>query len=188
MDCRALIGSVGLALGYYFLVAPDLEGRPFCHKVVNLGFTMWKDGHNTNVFPNVHGIGRDSLAEIKEEMAGNMEWAGDYRYVPGLRADDPGDLVLMYFDRPTRWTLHVERPPTRFKERAWIVVPVDFTLGPRPSGRPEGPGEMSERISTEKFKRRLRETLDFVRTNDRPDWQVVVAEHTKFLESIEHVR
>jgi hypothetical protein len=179
---------VGLAFGYYFLVAPDLEGRPFCHKVVNLGLRMWRDDHNTNVFPNVHGIGRDSLAEIKEEMAGNMEWARDYRYVAGLRADDPGDLVLMYFDRPTRWTLHVERPPTRFKEKAWIVVPVDFKWDPRGSSRPRGPGEESERVSTEEFKRRLTETLDFVRTNARPDWQAVVAEHTKFLESIEHVR
>lgn len=49
-----------------------------------------------------------------------------------------------------------------------------------------GVGEMSERLTTEEFKRRLGETIEFVRTNARPHWQEIVAEQTKFLESMEH--
>ena len=57
-----------------------------------------------------------------------------------------------------------------------------------PEGRPpSGPGELSERVSLDEFRSRLRRTLDFVRTNERPHWQTVVAEHGKFLDSIEHV-
>jgi hypothetical protein len=116
-------------------------------------------------------------------MGGHMAWATNYRYVPGLREDDPGDLVLLYLDRLTRWTWHGP-PPTILKAKAWIVVPVDFTMGFRP---PSGGGELSERVSLDEFRSRLRRTLDFVRTNERPHWQTIVAEHTKFLKSIEQV-
>jgi hypothetical protein len=89
----------------------------------------------------------------------------------------------MYVGQPTRWTWHAQKP-TIFREKAWIVVPVDFATGSRPQA---GPGELSERISTDEFRRRLRRTVDFIRTNQRPNWQTIVAEHTKFLESIERV-
>jgi hypothetical protein len=136
----------------------------------------------TNSFPNVNGVGKDSLNLIRSEMGGYMDWAKDCHYVPGLRQDDPGRLVLMYYCRPTRWTWHGV-PPTIFRQKAWIVVPVDFAFW---GGRsPEGPGEMSERISTEEFKRRLKETIEFVRTNARPNWQTVVTEHTKVLEEVD---
>lgn len=177
---------VGLALGFYYVIL-DWEGRPFCHKQVKFAFmsSMGDLGVDTDrrtiYYPNVNGVGRDSLATISEAMNGYMEWAEDYRYVPGLREGDPGDLVLMYIDRPTRWVWHGV-PPTVFKEKAWIVVPLDFTWGDRP---PAGPGEWSERVSLEEFRSRLRRTLDFLRTNERPDWQTVVAEHTMFLDSIE---
>jgi hypothetical protein len=179
---------VGLALSYYHFIL-DWEGRPFCHKQVMFAFMNWMGDHgmdinsHTNTFPNVNGVGRDSLATISEGMNGHMNWAKDYRYVPGLREGDPGDLVLMYFDRPTRWVWHGPAP-TIFKEKAWIVVPVDFAMGSRP---PAGPGELSERVSLDEFRSRLKRTLDFVRTNDRPNWQTIVAEHTKFLDSIQHV-
>lgn len=132
-------------------------------------------------FPNENGVGSDSLAAISESMGGNMDWATDYNDVPGLREDDPGDLVLMYFNRPTRWVMHVS-PPTIFAEKAWIVVPVDFAMANRP---PAGPGELSERISVDEFRIRLKKTIDFVRSHERPHWQKIVAEHTKFLDSIE---
>jgi hypothetical protein len=64
-----------------------------------------------------------------------------------------------------------------------ILVPVDFAM----SGRPKsGQGELSERISLEEFRTRLRRTLDFVRTNDRPHWPTVVADHNKFLDFLNH--
>jgi hypothetical protein len=182
----ALIAAVGLAVGYYYLIL-DWKGRPVCHKVVMVAFDEWMIANGmdtnsrTNSFPNVNGVGKDSLDSIRDAMGGYMDWVRDYRYVPGLRENDPGQLILMYYCRPTRWTWH-GAPPTVLKEKAWMVVPVDFAIGDR---RPEGSGELSERISPEEFKRRLRETIDFVRTNARPNWQSVVAEHTKFLEAVE---
>ena len=179
---------VVMALGYYRFIL-DWEGRPFCHKQFMLAFKTWMQDNGMdansgkNPFPNVNGRGKDSLAAIREYMGDYMGWTNGYRYVPGLREDDPGELVLMYFDRPTRWTWHGP-PATIFKKKAWIVVPVDFAMGSR---RPSGPGELSERIPVGEFRSRLRRTIDFVRTNERPNWQTIVAEHTKFLESTEHV-
>jgi hypothetical protein len=136
-------------------------------------------------FPNVKGLSRDSLETLRDSMAGYMDWVKDYNYVSGLRENDPAELVLMYFNRPTRWSWHGP-PPTIFTEKAWILIPVDFDLGP---SRPHTGqlGENSERVSLSEFRSRLRRTLDFVRTNERPNWQTVVAEHSKFLNSIEHV-
>jgi hypothetical protein len=57
-------------------------------------------------------------------------------------------------------------------------------MGGRP---PSGPGELSERVSLAEFRSRLQRTLDFVRTNERPNWQTIVAEHAKFLDAVEHV-
>ena len=179
---------VALAFGYYRLIL-DWAGRPTCHKCVMSGFKIWMEDNGmdinsqTNAFPNTNGFGAVSLTAISNGMAGHMDWAQAYRYVPGLREDDPGDLVLLYLDRPTRWTWHGPAP-TIFKEKAWMIVPVDFAMAARST---PGGGELSERVSLAEFRSRLRGTLDYVRTNERPHWQTVVAEHTKFLDSIEHV-
>jgi hypothetical protein len=157
----------------------DWQGRPFCHKQFYSGFMQWREEPKTNAFPNVNGSSLESLLAIREEM-GFMGWTNDYHYVPGLREADPGQLVLMYFNRPTRWTWHGD-PPNRFTKKAWLIVPLDFQMGFR---RTRWGGECSERLTTEEFKQRLRETLDFVRTNERPNWQKVVEEHSKFLEGI----
>jgi hypothetical protein len=178
---------VVLAFGYYHFIL-DWEARPVCHKGFMFAFYEWMSDNGrdantqTNEFPNINGIGADSLATISKGMGSQMAGAGDYRYVPGLRQDDPGDLVLLYLNRPTRWTWH-EAHPTIFKKMAWMFVPVDFTMG----GRQRGGGELSERVSLDEFRSRLRRTLDFIRTNERPNWQTIVAEHTKFLDSIERV-
>jgi hypothetical protein len=180
-----LVVLVGLAVIYYNSIL-DWQERPCCHKGIMLSLKAWMDekgmgaNSNTNSFPNVRGASRDSLLAIREEMGGRMDWAENYRYVPGLCENDPGQLLLMYLDRPTRWIWHGQ-PRTVFKEKKWLVVPVDFGLG-----RPVQ-GELSERVSADEFKRRLRATIDFVRTNQRPNWQTVVAEHTKFLQSLEQV-
>src|SRR5581483_10680659 len=98
-------------------------------------------------------------------MGSQMAGAGDYRYVAGLRQDDPRDLVLLYLDRPTRWTWH-EAHPTIFNKKAWMLIPVDFEGG----GWHAGGGECSDRVSLGEFRSRLRRTLDFIRTNQRPNW------------------
>jgi hypothetical protein len=182
-----LVLIVALPFSYSHFIL-DWQGRPFCHKVVESGFKMWMGDQgldfnsNTNAFPNVDGRSWQSLAAIQKQMNGT-NWARNYRYVPGLRENDPGDLVLLYLDQPTRWTWHGP-PPTIFKEKRWILVPVDFAPRPRPGSSSEG-GELSERVTEEEFKRRLKGTIEFVRTNERPHWQTIVAEHTRFLESIE---
>ena len=177
-----------LAFGYYHFIL-DWEARPICHKGFMFAFYEWMSDNGrdsntqTNEFPNINGMGADSLATISKGMGSQMAGAGDYGYVPGLRQGDPGDLVLLYLKRPTRWTWH-GAPPTIFKMKAWMVVPVDFEMGVRSQA---GVGELSERLSLAEFRRRLRRTLDFIRTNERPHWRAVVAEHTKFLHSIEYV-
>jgi hypothetical protein len=180
---KAMVVLLGLALGFYFFVL-DWQGRPFCHKQIMFGFLGVMhppDEGRTQAkaaFPNVRGLGQDSLATVGESMGGDWVWKSDYNYVPGLREDDPPDLVLMYFNRPTRWNWH-GTPPTIFGEKAWILIPLDFT--PR-SGQA---GECSERVSFSEFRSRLQRTLDFIRTNERPNWQTIVAEHTSFLASLE---
>ena len=180
---------VGSASSYYHFIL-DWEGRPFCHKQIMFGLLTVMHPLGGNItndrqpFPNVKGSGQDSLAITADAMAGYMRWTNDYCFVPGLREDDPPDLVLMYFNRPTRWTWHGS-PPTIFKEKAWIIIPVDFGGGS--SFRPHlgQSGECSQRISPAEFRRRLSGTLEFIRTNERPNWQTVVAEHERFLKSIE---
>lgn len=183
-----LIAVLAIAAVATYEFAFDWAGRPFCHKQIMTGFMVWmKDSGwdiniRTNSYPNVGGRSRDSLFAISSEMNGQMAWADHYRYVPGLREDDPGDLVLMYMDAPTRWTWHGPAP-LAWEDKAWIVVPLDFTLGTRVR---RGPGELSERISSTEFRSRLERTITFVRTNQRPNWQVVVTEHGKFLETLDH--
>jgi hypothetical protein len=94
----------------------------------------------------------------------------------------------MYVDRPTRWTWH-GAPPTKFKEKAWLIIPVDFTNAQRYGTNGEiipthEVGEDSERLSTDEFKARLQKTIDFVRTNQRPNWQTIVAEHSTVLQTL----
>lgn len=169
---------VGLVAAHYFLII-DWDGRPFCHKNITLSLRFWmqEKGGGAHAFPNVGGVGKTSIQVIAEEV-GTMDWATNYHYVPGLQDDDPPRLVVMYMTKPTRWTWHGS-PPTIFEKKKWIVVPVDF------ESTPGHPGECSERLSEAEFKTRLRETIDFVRTNARPNWQVIVAEQTAFLDSLE---
>jgi hypothetical protein len=174
----------GLAF-VYFRFFLDWNSQPFCHRVINGEFLqlMHPQGgditHDPKPYPNVKGLSEDSLATVN----GYRDWAKDYNYIPGLREDDPQDLVLMYFNRPTHWNWHGE-PPSVFREKEWIIIAVGF---PEPDSfhpRAGQFGELSERVSSDEFRVRLKRTLDFIRTNGRPNWQAIVAEHTKFLDSI----
>ena len=163
------------AIGYRYLI--DWENRPFCHKQHSTGFKIWMmDRADTNSFPNVGGKSRASLMCITNEMGTYPKlWADGYRYIAGLRGDDPGELVLMYIERPTRWIWHGQ-PRTVFHRKNRLIVPVDFGWNFHDRTN-EGPGECSEWISEQVFQRRLSGTLTFLATNNRPHWQVVLKEH-----------
>ena len=176
------IAALTAGIAVYLFVLTDRSGRPYCHKQVDMAFHDWQDLNKTKQFPNVNGCSTDSLAEIKQHLGG-VDLSDSYMYVPGLKRDDPGDLVLMYLRQPTRWTWHGERPSI-FRDTAWILVPVDMKFyGP---GRDAGPGEFSERVSFKEFRRRLAKTLEFLKENQRPHWKEVVKEHRDFLQSLEH--
>ena len=159
----------------------DQEGKPACHKQVDLVIRFWQDEHKTRAFPNADGDGAESLNEVKE-LANYPELKSHYSYVPGLTRDDPGDLVLFYINKPTRWTWHGP-VPTIFKSKQWILVPIDMKFY---GGREDaGPGEFSERVSFDEFRKRLRKTLDYLKAKERPNWERIVKQHSEFLERTE---
>ena len=166
----------------------DWSGKPFCHAQIMMTTRLWlNEVGEDGFFPDVDGSSADSLKVLLTDWDSKTadSISNRYRYVPGLQGKDPGNLVLMYFNRPTRYTTHVSFP-TVFDEKGWIILPVDF--GSRTTRDPViATGECGERVTTIEFKRRLRATLDFLRTNDRPHWQKVVAEHTAFLDEIEKI-
>lgn len=162
---------------------------PTCHKQVLLAMNMTiqdsvngSDGHSgTNAYPNVAGISSNSmqvLGDVSRDLCRELQTR--YQYVPGLREDDPADLVLMYLKRPTRCIWHGDFP-TFFRPRKWVVVRPDFGLR---SMEEPSVGELSDWIDRPEFERRLRKTLDFLKANNRPYWTNVVAEHEAFLKAI----
>lgn len=178
---------VCIAAGFYFLI--DRQNEPLCHKAAYFDVLESFDGKKSGDLPNVEGRSVDSLRKfIQNDDA--EQWNAKYRYVPGLRRGDPGDLILLYMKQPTRYVWH-SNPQTVFRDAKWMILPLDFVDG---FGSPsvavverEMPhtGEESERVSQQEFKSRLRKTLDFLRNNDRPYWKTVVAENEKFLKSLE---
>lgn len=184
------IVTAGVIVIATVLICPGLftnrHARPTCHKQIHLAFhLLWNNQDGANPFPNVNGSGQDSIRSLSNQLASlTGVVAQNYNYVPGLKEDDPGELVLLYLKRPTRWLSHVA-PRSIFSDEGWIVVPVDFAgVGPQAPRKMIGAGEMSERLSTEQFTNRLIATLNFLRTNDRPYWPSVVKEQTAFLDSL----
>ena len=109
-----VFGKSGLKTLYGVFV--DQSAAPVCHKQVDGLLHNWQDNHKTREFPNVRGDSAATLAEL--DARGDLrELKSNYNYVPGLMRGDPGDLVLMYVNQPTRWTWHGE-PPTVFTDKA----------------------------------------------------------------------
>jgi hypothetical protein len=183
-----LVVVLGAPFGYYNF-ALDWNNMPHCHTAVMLAMHSWLEVNKLDwdnpdsPYPNISGKSVDSLGAIHRQMDEDMDWAKDYGYVPGLRRGDPGDLVLIYFNRPTRWTMHIHAPLI-FEKKGWILIPLDFRQSDREMS---GPGEKSEFVSTSEFKKRLKATIDFLREKKRPNWETMVAEQTKFLQSIDSV-
>jgi len=97
-----------------------------------------------------------------------------YRYVPGLRSDDPKDVVLMYMQ--TRYTWESDGTHTIFSPPRWLVLSPEIMSGTCPEG-----GEL---LDTPEFKRRLQMTIAFLKEHQRPSWQVVAEEQSNFLKSV----
>jgi hypothetical protein len=187
----------GFITWWYFL--HDRGNIPLCNKQTMGDVENWFHSKERMDLPNVGGRSADSLVQLKrdayeldnfkEEI---QKWNGKYQYIPGLRRNDPGDLVLMYMKKPTRWQHHAAGPPSIFRERKWIVVSLDFAgfLGSdmvnRVNREMPDESENAERVTLKEFKSRLRKTLDYLQTNNRPNWQTVVAENEAFLNSIEN--
>ena len=96
-----------------------------------------------------------------------------FRYVQGLKKDDPQDLVVMYTKEMIHWrTKHL---PSYEETPKWLA------MGPREHhywGRGDG------WIDSTEFTRRLRKTLDFLRDNERPNWEQTVGDHGRFLQQV----
>jgi hypothetical protein len=185
------------ALAAWLFLLHDNSNIPLCNKQTFFEVMNWFDNRHKVDLPNVRGQSAESLVELKraDDREGDIkeeaeEWNEKYQYVPGLCRGDPGDLVLMYMKKPTRWLHHATSPPSIFREAKWCVVSLDFgDSWPGWSVRvkrtmPEQ-SECAENLSSAEFISRLRKTLDFLREHDRPNWQTVVAENEKLLKSID---
>lgn len=166
----------------YPRVMLDYNAKPTCHKNLTMCFELRSSSDETKVFPNVDGSSPKTILSLSNELVGMFpEVATNYKYVPGLRSDDPGELIVFYLNQPTRWQVHI-KPESILKRKSWLVVPIDyFHMANRST---VARGEFSENLTTEQFTNRLIATLNFVRTNGRPNWQAIVKEHSAFLESL----
>src|SRR5690242_9914281 len=98
------VALLGAPVFYYFLIV-DHENPPLCHKQLLLGIENYLAFQKTNILPNVGGRSADSLREFRENL-GDERWETEYKYVPGLRERDPGDLVVAYMPVSTRYIWH----------------------------------------------------------------------------------
>lgn len=176
--------SVALAtlvpLGIFVRFPPDPHIN--CHAVLDSVLDGWLIEHNTNAYPNVNGNEAASFAVINEYYHFRGDTHSLYGYVPGLKPDDPKELVLIYLKKMTRRTWNGDHSANLFTRKKWFMGGPDFSWNPGEDRRlPEG-GQL---VDTAEFKRRLRMTLEFLEENDRPHWRNVVKEHTAFLKSIE---
>ena len=179
---RLILGAAALLLAGVVQIQAVMNeppGKPVCHKAVNFALLSWQDQNATSGYPNVAGRSTDSLARC-DKLLHNDKLSGKYKYVPGLTRDDPGELVLLYMAKPTRWTWHGERP-SKTAPLKWLVVPVDFRTSSR---KFNGNGEQSEQLTEDQFFTRLEGTLRFIEANERPNWESIVKEHRAFLETV----
>ena len=168
-----------------FIIGPP--GPHFaCHRELDAAFEQWwlttPNGRTTNalVYPNVDGSSVKSLEVVAPYIFHGMDDLRDYRYVPGLTSRDPGDVILMYVNRPSSRSWHGDMHWFR-RDKRWVVLSSGISL-PVTYGREWS--ELAVAITTPEFKRRLRRTIDYLKENNRPNWQTVEKEHGAFLNTI----
>jgi len=183
---RAVLAVVAIFLLVgAFLIRFPRDPLYLCQKILDGGLQQWKLEAGTNVWPNVSGDSTKSFARIERFLgpAGDHAYSEAYGYVPGLRDDDPSDLIFMYLKRMTRRTWNGDHSASIFAHRKWMVLGPNFlNFTGSASDLPEG-GEL---IETTEFRRRLHKTLTFLRENNRPHWETVIPEHSRFLYALEH--
>lgn len=165
-----------LSLTVIALVFVKSGPRPLCHSMLNGAFQQWvQDSGHSNAYPNAGGVGSNSLALIEQYCGPDIQ---RYGYIPGLTYDDPKDLVLIYLKTKTHYSWHGDTSHTVFSPLKWMVISPQFHDGENTC--PEG-GEL---LDTAEFKRRVERTVEFLKENQRTDWQVVAKEQADFLSSI----
>jgi hypothetical protein len=174
---RVFIGGVAaLALVVAALFVLRSGPRPVCNRAVDGAFQQWmlETGHTNGFYPNADGVGSNSLAMIAPYFGRDMQ---QYVYVPGLKSDDPNDLVLMYLKKPTHYSWHGDTEHTIFSPRRWMVVSPDIVMGgPYPEG--------GDFLNGLEFRRRILKTVAFLREHDRLHWRVVAQQQEEFLKSV----
>lgn len=181
-----------LALGVAFFrckcIRPHLPLE--CTRILQAGFEQWWmteriDANKDRYYPNVGGNSRESFTLIVPYIKGGENTLRNYGYVPGLRTSDPRDLILMYYKQRTKFLFHMDcLTPFEALTRkpGWIVIPPGDEPGTRTPGILDAEG--SDWIDASEFIRRLQATLDFLKENNRPNWENVAREQTEFLNSI----
>src|SRR2546426_10963847 len=86
----ALVAALVLIpTGLYLRFPPG--PRPLCHRGIDSAFQQWMLATGqTNAYPNAEGNGPASLAMVQPYFGERIQ---QYAYIPGLREDDPEDLV-----------------------------------------------------------------------------------------------
>ena len=86
------------------------------------------DEANVHVFTS-HALSSDHVAYWRQQRSFSPEFCC-YRYNEGLREDDPGGLILLYYFEPTRWQGHsskmseIGRPVSRVPPmHSWEWMP-----------------------------------------------------------------
>ena len=148
-----------------------------CHRGLESALIQWAyEAGKTNQYPNVNGDAVASLAEV-DPYWGPGHISDRYGYVPGLNFDDSPDLVLTYLKLPTAYTWHGDHDHNIFSPRKWMVLSPQMTTAGTC-------GEGGDLLETSEFKKRLLATIDFLKTNNRPNWEVVAREQMAFIASL----
>jgi len=170
----ALVAALVLIpIGHYLRFPPG--PRPLCHRGIDSAFQQWMLATGqTNAYPNAEGNGPASLAMVQPYFGQRIQ---QYAYIPGLREDDPEDLVFMYMKEKTRRTWHADEDHSIFIPRRWMVLSREIEYhGTCPEG-----GEL---LDTPQFRKRIMATIAFLKDNQRPYWQAVANEQLAFLRSV----
>jgi len=130
-----------------------------CQKILDGGLEQWKMEAGTNMWPNVDGDSAKSFAEIEKRYLSPPDdhaYSLAYGYVPGLKDDDPPDLIFMYLKRMTRRTWNGDHSPSVFAPKKWMVFGPTFWNSADPNRTcPEG-GEL---VDTAQLRRRFQRTF-----------------------------
>lgn len=88
---------------------------------------------------------------------------------------------MMYLLKKTRRHWNGDHSGTLLREPKWMVIGPGFT---DEAGLNEGCYEGGRLIGTSEFRARLQRTMDFLKANNRTNWETAVKEQTGLLASL----